>query len=1083
MKKYYIVIIILFFANIALKAQQISLFAGTPNSSGYTNGNTLSNTKFNLPWGLAIDTLGNIWVSEIGGHTIRMITPSGYIYARAGQYGNNGFFNASGITSKFDNPKGIAIGPDNSIYVADAGNHVIRKISPFTSVANAQTITVFAGKYSTGSTNYVSYPGYANGNASVAQFYFPSGIACDDTGNVYVADNYNHCIRKITPSGVVSTIAGQANSSGKTDGNAKTKAKFSNPSDLFLQGSVLYISDNANSRLRKLDLSSNMVSTVDSSLWTPNSITVWKNNIYIADQHRVMKKTSNSLITYCGSVLLNQSGYTNGYGNSTRFYNIKGLFFNKKDSFLYAADMDNHVIRKISVCQDANVNITISRDTTFCDGDSVVLTGPAGFSKYLWSNGDTNRTAIVKNTVNIKLTVRSSDSCASISRIIQITRKKRPTSTFFIDSTFCVNGNDTVIYTGNGITTATYTWNFDTANVISGSKQGPYIINWNKTGTKNVSLKVTENGCESLTTTKKITVYPIPIATFKLKNIGCAKTNDTITYTGNAGSAAIYTWNFDGAQIISGSGKGPYILRWNTSGTKTVSLTVTDHNCISTKTSQNVSINTTPIASMSYSAITCEGKDDTITFTGTAGTSATYLWKFDNGNITSGSGKGPYLVRWTSIGTKNISVEVSDNGCISAPATASINVKKTPSSSFKLKKSTCTDHYDTITYTGNAGALASYNWDFGGAGIVSGSVKGPFVVYWSSPGTKNVTLQVEENGCLSDIKIETIIVNEAPVAMFSMKTNACADEVVNVSFTGTASTNAVFIWNFGGGDIISGSDKGPYQIKWTTEGSKKVTLEIQETSCNAVPFSLNITIKKKPTSTFNAPSEVCEGKQATITYTGNGISSANFSWNFDGATIQSGSGIGPYQLLWNSSGMKNTTLDVNEAGCTSTQTVKQINVLPKPTVPVIKRKGDTLTSSADSNNQWYNQSGKINGAVNKKFAPPSDGIYYVIVTGNNGCTSQSDNFNFIRAGIQSLNVQKITIYPNPAKNQITIELPENVIEHYILSIADASGKILLTNIELISSININISELKQGIYILKLQSNSGIQYFYFIKAE
>jgi len=1066
-----------------LSGQQVSLYAGTPGTAGFTSGNDLANTKFNQPYGIAIDTLGNIYISEIGGHTIRMITTTGLVYVRAGQYQGAGFYNASGVTSKFNSPRGLAIGPSNEVYVADFNNHVIRKISPFTSIGNAQNVTVFAGKYTSGSSNYTSYPGFADGNASTAQFNYPSGLACDDTGNVYVADYYNHCIRKITPAGNVSTIAGQPTISGFVDGNAKTTAKFNNPSDLFLSGSVLYIADYSNSSIRKFDMSTNTVTTVDSNLWTPTDLVYWNNALLVTDLHRIFKYYNNSLFTYAGSTNVSSSGYTNGYGNAARFYHLKGMVLNPKDTCLYAADMENHVIRKITVCPNITPSITITGDTVFCDGDSVVLTGPSGYARYKWSNGESSSKIVLKNTATVSLQVWTADSCSGISDPVSVTKKKRPTSYFFIDSTYCNGISDTVIYYGNGISAASYVWDFDSATIVSGSGQGPYIINWNKTGSKTVSLQVTENGCTSAKTVKTVKVYDIPVASFSVKTQACLKTNDTVTFTGTASSSAQYYWNFDGATIMSGSGKGPYVVKWFTTGQKNVTLMIKDHNCTSGQAKVTVNVNNPPTAAFSNKSTICEGLEDTVKFTGSAGTGASYQWNFGSATVVSGSGAGPYIIKWSGTGNKSISLTVEENGCLSTPASANINVLKTPTPDFSLKKEVCTDQMDTVTYTGNAGALAFYNWDFGTAYIVSGATKGPFVIYWSSPGQKQVSLQVDENGCYSPIKLETVEVSDAPVAMFNMKTSVCEQEVVTVTFNGTAGTDAVYQWDFAGAEIVSGSGKGPYQIKWNSNGTKKVSLTVKEKSCNSLPYSLNITVKKKPTSTFTLAQEVCEGKPANITYTGNGIASANFVWAFDGATVQSGSGIGPYQLYWTNPGQKTVSLQVNENGCFSETTTHQIIVNPKPPVPTISRIKDTLISSSDSNNQWYKSTGIIAGATDKKFVPPGDGIYYVVVTSSKGCSSQSANYNFIKSSVTESKQPSVSIYPNPTNGKIYIEIADISDKDYEINVLTVTGQVI-DKIKPTSGISeLNLDGNRHGLYILQIKSNDTIQYFSVIKNE
>lgn len=1079
MKKFILLLVItILFQN--LSAQEVSLYAGIPGTAGYTSGNDLANTKFNQPYGIAMDTLGNIYISEIGGHTIRMITTTGLVYVRAGQYQGAGFYNASGVTSKFNSPRGLAIGPSNEVYVADFNNHVIRKISPFTSLGNAQNVTVFAGKYTSGSSNYTSYPGFADGSASTAQFNYPSGLACDDTGNVYVADFFNHCIRKITPSGNVSTIAGQPTTSGFVDGNAKTTARFNNPSDLILSGSVLYITDFSNSSIRKFDMSTNMVTTIDSNLWTPTDLVYWNNAFLVTDLHRIFKKYGSSLFTYAGSTNVNISGYNNAYGNAARFYHLKGIMLNPKDTCLYAADMENHVIRKITICPNIVPTITVTGDTIFCDGDSVILSGPTGYARYYWSNGATSSRITLKNTATVNLQVWTSDSCSGISPTITVIKKKRPTSYFFIDSSFCNGISDTVVYYGNGNSTATYSWFFDSANVVSGTGQGPYIINWKQTGLKTVSLQVTEDGCTSSKTTKTVNVYDIPTASFSIDTQACLKINDTVIFTGTAGPNAQYYWNFDGATIMSGSGKGPYVVKWFTTGQKNVTLVVKDHNCISAQAKTTVTVNTVPTATFSYKNQLCEGIEDTVKFTGSAGAGAKYNWNFGNANVISGSGAGPYIISWQGSGNKNISLTVEENGCISTPVTANINVLKTPTADFTLTKEVCTDQLDTVTYTGNAGSMAFYNWNFGTANILSGSTKGPFVIYWSTPGQKLISLQVEENGCYSPIKLENVEVSDAPVASFTIKTSVCEQEIVTVSFNGTAGSEAQYIWDFAGAEIISGSGKGPYQIKWNSKGTKKVSLTVKEKSCYSLPFSINVTVKMKPTSTFTLATEICEGKSTPINYTGNASGTANFVWNFDGATIQSGSGIGPYQLFWAIPGIKTVTLQVNESGCFSETTSHEITVHANPPVPVITRNKDTLISSSDSNNQWYKSTGIIAGATQKKYVPAADGIYYVVVTNSKGCSSQSANYNFIKSSLTDEEQSGILFYPNPTSGKLIIETRINN-KQYFIRIYTSTGQLVEQIESNLSKTEIDLGNYDAGIYIIEIRNEHVNSHFSVIK--
>lgn len=128
----------------------------------------------------------------------------------------------------------------------------------------------------------------------------------------------------------------------------------------------------------------------------------------------------------------------------------------------------------------------------------------------------------------------------------------------------------------------------------------------------------------------------------------------TVTYTGTAGGAANYSWNFNGGTVLSGSGQGPYSIQWNNAGNYNVSLTVTENGCTSAPTSVAVTMNDYPVAAFTADNAVCIGEDNTINFSGTAIAGATYNWNFGNGTVGSGSGSGPYVVHWANAGMKRL---------------------------------------------------------------------------------------------------------------------------------------------------------------------------------------------------------------------------------------------------------------------------------------------------------------------------------------------------------------------------------------------------------------------------------------------
>jgi len=270
-----------------------STFAGLAGSPGSADGNG-ANARFFLPIGITIDSGGNVFVADSENFTIRKISPTGDVTTFAGQAGSQGSSDGFGSAARFSFPAGLAVDLSDNIYVADFGNHTIRKITPNGDVS---TLAGLAGN-----------PGSVDGQGNAARFNGPAGVAVDDVGNVYVADSFNNTIRVITSAGDVSTLAGLAGQAGSTDG-AGSVARFDLP-----QGVAV-------------DL---------------------KQNVFVADYNNnsIRRVTPPNLVSTLAG-LAGSKGSADGTGNAARFNNPFAVAVDR-GSNLYVADSRNHTMRKLS---------------------------------------------------------------------------------------------------------------------------------------------------------------------------------------------------------------------------------------------------------------------------------------------------------------------------------------------------------------------------------------------------------------------------------------------------------------------------------------------------------------------------------------------------------------------------------------------------------------------------------------------------------------------------------------------------------------------------------------------------------------
>jgi sugar lactone lactonase YvrE len=293
----------------------MSILAGAEGIPGDTDG-TGSAARFRVPHQVAVDGAGNLYVADYGNHTIRKITSSGIVTTLAGLPGMFGSNDGSGSSARFFGPSGITISGDQVLYVADDGNDTIRKVTL------EGTVTTLAGS--------PRVQGGADGTGSSARFYGPTALTCDQMGNLYVGDSYNYTIRKVTTEGVVTTVAGLAGAQGSADGIGSA-ARFFLPTGVAVDAAGnIYVCDSGNETIRKIT-------------------------------------AGGTVSTFAGAAGI--ANYVDAIGSAARFYSPRDVVIDAQGN-LIVVDSGNYTIRKIAP------NAQVTRVV----GSPGVLFNPAGIA-------------------------------------------------------------------------------------------------------------------------------------------------------------------------------------------------------------------------------------------------------------------------------------------------------------------------------------------------------------------------------------------------------------------------------------------------------------------------------------------------------------------------------------------------------------------------------------------------------------------------------------------------------------------------------------------------------------------------------
>lgn len=744
---------------VTLNAQIITTIAGKAGNFGYSGDGGLAvdafidDLYFTYP---AFDSDGNMYVAQSNRHTIRKVDKFGIISTIAGQIGVPGYSGDGGLAlnSKITRPTSIAVDKNNNIYFAEQSSTIIRKID-----VNG-IITTVSGLFN---VNCVNMTGR---HLSAANFRAISALAFDKNDNLYISDFGCNVVYKVDNAGILTLIAGNLIYGYGGDGGPATSAQLAYPCKVGIDddGNV-YIPDGQNARVRKVS-TSGIITTVagtgtrgysgDGGIATaaeldaPGSVVVDKaGNLYIGDSYRFIRKIDPTGIvtTFAGNGTISYSG-DGGPALAAAISITQGRLSIDADDNLYFCDDMRSIIRKISNC----LSSTFTKQAV---NDTLCMTGVASFSVDVLNESSLqwqeNRgqgwvaisdNAVYSGTTTGSLTVSAPDvsfndfqyrciasnNCGDVySQPVKliVTNPSSPQVTISTSSaSFCAGTSVTFTAVAvNGGTAPVFQWKKNGMNV--GTNIVSYTDNSFSDGDIVTCVLTSNNSCVLSTTAFSnpvtVTVNPLLLPSISISsssNTICAGTTVTFTATPvNGGASPVYQWKKNGVNV--GTNASVYTDNGFTNADIVSCVLTSNENCLSTSTaaSNNITINVTALVTPSVSVLASAVNicpNTNVVFTASAvngGATPVYQWKKNGNNV--GINSTVYEDNLLLNGDRITCVLESNENCLAVATVTSnvvsMNVLPVPVVSLDQSQAICTGSSKQL----DAGAFASYLWNDG----------------------------------------------------------------------------------------------------------------------------------------------------------------------------------------------------------------------------------------------------------------------------------------------------------------------------------------------------------------------------------
>jgi hypothetical protein len=561
----------------------------------------------------------------------------------------------------------------------------------------------------------------------------------------------------------------------------------------------------------------------------------------------------------------------------------------------------------VTVYANPVVAIVSPVDTLYCDNEAAVqlfgYPSAGNFSGSGVSGNIFNPSAAAHGADTIIYQYTDSHSCSNSDTVITTTvATPQVNITSVLNTSYCSGDADISL-------TATPTGGTFTGNGVSGNIFSPATA---PSGISTIIYSYSDaNGCVNKdTVTTVVNTSPAVYFTTPSGQSLC-KDGTTLSLTampsgGNFGGNGVYGNIFYPDSAAT--------------GTTQVYYDYTDGNGCTGSDTITVTVNPLPVVTLANFQDICESQSQLI-LTGGSPSGGSY-----SGNAVNG-GNGLFYPPVAGKGLHNIIYNFTDiNGC-SNSATATIRVVGTPPAQFSLPGSSCKGDSVAVAYNGNVSSNAIFNWYFDGGTLLTGTGAGPLSVRWDTAGIKALTLSVTDSGCSSQTYSNYINVMDAIAMATAVSGNtAChGDSVLIFANNGPGYS---FRWFDTTGLLTSPGDTSAY-FNALQSGVYYVKVT-NNYGCSAISNQITATVYPQLYSSFTMPATACKNDIVTVNLSGTPDSSSSYNWYFDGGTIASGSGAGPYGIIWNTDSIKTVKLTVTKWGCSSPETQKNINIITTP---------------------------------------------------------------------------------------------------------------------------------------------------------